>query len=53
MMSNRTGLVLTQINKYTEMEGHVKGDVELFLERVWQCGYGCFSNNFSCQNACQ
>jgi hypothetical protein len=23
------------------------------LERVWQCGYGCFSNNFSCQNACQ
>ena len=22
-------------------------------ERVWQCGCGCFSNNFSCQNACQ
>jgi hypothetical protein len=20
---------------------------------VWQCGSGCFSNNFSCRNACQ
>jgi len=20
---------------------------------VWQCGCGCFSNNFSCRNACQ
>jgi hypothetical protein len=24
-----------------------------FLERVWQCSCGCFSNNFSCQNTCQ
>jgi hypothetical protein len=23
------------------------------LECVWQCSCGCFSNNFSCQNACQ
>jgi hypothetical protein len=22
-------------------------------ERVWQCGSGCFSNNFSCRNACK
>jgi hypothetical protein len=22
-------------------------------ERVWQCGYGCFSNSFSCRNTCQ
>jgi len=25
----------------------------LHLERVWQCGCGCFSNNFSCRNTCQ
>jgi len=25
----------------------------LLLERIWQCGCGYFSNNFSCQNACQ
>jgi hypothetical protein len=24
-----------------------------FHERVWQCGCGCFSNSFSCWNACQ
>jgi hypothetical protein len=24
-----------------------------FVERVWQCGCGCFLNNFSCQNTCQ
>ena len=23
------------------------------LECVWQCGSGCFSNSFSCQNTCQ
>jgi MFS superfamily sulfate permease-like transporter len=22
-------------------------------ERVWQCGCGCFLNDFSCQNACK
>jgi hypothetical protein len=27
--------------------------VWVFRERVWQCGCGSFSNNFSCQNACQ
>jgi hypothetical protein len=24
-----------------------------YLARVWQCGCGCFSNSFSCRNACQ
>jgi hypothetical protein len=24
-----------------------------FVSRVLQCGCGCFSNNFSCQNTCQ
>jgi putative lipase involved disintegration of autophagic bodies len=23
------------------------------IPRIWQCGCGCFSNNFSCQNTCQ
>ena len=23
------------------------------VERVWQCGCGCFLNNFSYRNACQ
>ena len=22
----------------------------MYLERVWQCGCGCFSNSFSCRN---
>ena len=26
---------------------------ELYLEYVWECGNSCFSNNFSCRNACQ
>jgi len=25
----------------------------LLLKSVWQCGSGCFSNNFLCRNACQ
>jgi len=25
----------------------------IHIERVWQCGCGCFSNSFSCRNACQ
>jgi len=25
----------------------------VYLEHVWQCGSGCFSNNFLCRNACQ
>jgi hypothetical protein len=24
-----------------------------FLEDVWECGSGCFSNSFSCRNTCQ
>jgi len=24
-----------------------------FFGFVWQCGCGCFSHSFSCQNACQ
>jgi len=28
-------------------------DILRDLKRVWQCGCGCFSNNFSCQNTCQ
>ena len=23
------------------------------IEGVWECGSGCFSNNFSCRKACQ
>jgi len=31
----------------------IQVDSAKFLECVWQCGCGCFSNSFSCQNTCQ
>jgi hypothetical protein len=31
---------------------HLKGRPKM-IKRVWQCGCGCFLNNFLCQNTCQ
>jgi putative lipase involved disintegration of autophagic bodies len=45
--------ILFCILEVVEKERREKVDGWLNFGFVWQCGCGCFSNSFSCQNACQ